>query len=242
MRKFALAVVSVVSIASSANAAQILSFEASPISPLLPEVIFDISNPRQLNAGPGAQSDGTPGPGGLTVQAPFVGLAAPGAAAIPGGTRFTDATLELNGHFAVAPAASFAGFVGQSLTAGTFRFLSTDPDGNGPMLPVVLLEGNMNSSAITGVLGATTGSYVSTAVNYTGGIIAAAMAANNIGTTGETSWSLLDLRQSMAIAQDGRLDRFTANASGLFNAPVVPEPTSLGAIAIGAAALLRRRK
>ena len=242
MRKFALVVVAAASVAGSVNAAQILSFEAGPISPLLPEVIFDISLPRQLGAGPGAQGDGTPGPGGLSVQAPFVGLVAPGASPVAGGTRFADATLELSGHFAVAPAAAFAGFVGQPLTAGTFRFLSTDPDGAGPLLPVVLLEGNMTSSAITGVLGATTGSYVSTAVNYTGGIIAAAMVANNFALTGETSWSLLDIRQSMAIAGDGRLDRFSANASGLFNAPVIPEPTGLGAVALAGMTLAARRR
>lgn len=242
MRKLALAVVGVASIASSVNAAQILSFEAGPISPLLPEIIFDLTNPRQLGAGPGAIGEGTNNPGGLSIQTPFVGLMAPGASPIPGGTRFADATLQLNGHFAMAPAATFAGFVGQPLTAGTFRFLSADPDGAGPLLPVVLLEGNMTASAITGVLGATTGSYVSTAVNYTGGIIAAAMAANNIGNTGETSWSLLDLRQSMAIANDGRLDRFTANASGLFNAPVIPEPTGMGAVALAGMTLCARRR
>lgn len=242
MRKTAFAAVAVAALGQSAMAAQILSFEAAPISPLLPEVIFDVTLPRQINAGPGAKGDGTPAAGGLNVQAPFVGLMAPGANAIPGGTRFSDVTLELNGHFAVAPAATFAGFVGQPLQSGTFRFLSTDPDGPGGVMPVVLLEGTITASAITGVLGGTTGSFVSTAVNYTGGLIATAMASNNFGMSGETSWSLLDIRQPLQVAGDGRLDRFTANASGLFNAPVVPEPTSISALALGAMALTARRR
>ncbi len=69
------------------------------------------------------------------------------------------------------------------------------------------------------------------------------MIANGyIPNNNSMSISMTDIAPPLGIDGDGFLADFSANATGLFNAALVPEPTSLTLLAIAAGALLMRRR
>lgn len=248
MRTISILALSSLAAASSIEAAQILSFEAGPISAGVPELAYGAGG---LNSAAGSvgNADGilaTPAqtPGGLNVSTPFVIPGIPGSDvnAVNGSTTFYDSTLVLGGNVAAGPAATLFGvIIGQLTGAGTFDFLSTDPDGAGPLLPTLLLSGTITNGAIGGFAGGNTASFQSNTVTYTGGAIFAALAANNLGTVGDVSVAMINVTPSLAEVR-GVLLPFEANASGLFSAVVVPEPTSLAVVGLAAAAMLGRRR
>ena len=247
MRSLSILALSSIAAASSVEAAQILSFEAGPISPGVPEVAFIgglVSAAGSTGNADGVLPPPAQTPGGLTVTTPFVIPAIPGSVINPatGSTTFFDTTLVLAGNAPVGAPGVIAGIiVGQPTGAGNFDILSTDPDGAGPLLPILLLSGTIANGAVGGFLGGSTASYQSNTITYTGGAILPALVANNFALVGDLSIAMIDVSPALAVAQRGTLAPFTANASGLFSAVVVPEPTTLGVLALGAAAAFRRR-
>ena len=247
MRNISIIALSSLAAASSVQAAQILSFEAGPISAGVPEVAYLgglVSGPGSVGNADGVLPPIAQTPGGLNVSTPFVIPGIPGSDinAGNGSTTFYDATLILGGNVAAGPAATLFGvIIGQLTGPGTFDFLSTDPDGAGPLLPTLLLSGTISAGAIGGFAGGNTASFQSNTVTYTGGAIFAAMLASNYTNVGDVSIAMVDVSPALAEVR-GVLQPFNANASGLFSAVLVPEPTSLAAVGVAAAAMLGRRR
>lgn len=247
MRTISIIALSSLAAASSIEAAQILSFEAGPISPSVPEVAFLgglVSGAGSVGNADGLLPPPAQTPGGLNVSTPFVLPAIPGAVVngATGSTTFFDTTLILGGNAAAGPAATLFGvIIGQLTGPGTFDFLSTDPDGAGPLLPTLLLSGTITNGAIGGFAGGNTASFQSNTVTYTGGAIFAAMVAANYANIGDVSIAMVDVSPSLTEVR-GVLQPFNANASGLFSAPLIPEPTAVATLGVAAAALLGRRR
>jgi hypothetical protein len=245
-----------------ARAGSLLTFEASPTSPGLPEVIWTNTPLPQLIAGPGAvgNDDGTlppfqQSPGGLEIQTPL-SITAPGShPLIGGGTEVDDVTLVLTNFLATAPASSQGGGVlvqrfapGDLENFGSFSLLSDDPDGSDGGQPTVLLSGRVTGGSITALNGGDSGSVLSADVTYTGGAIFDALQASGGATTGSLSWSILDatslLDGSPSITINpatGFLVPFSANATGLFSVSV-PEPTTAAVMGVSALGMLARRR
>jgi len=130
-------------LATSSFASLLVDFKPLPVTANVPELEWTGTN---LAAGAGAVGNADGGlapqlqsPPGLQIETPFTipGLIPGKVANITGSTTFYDVTLELTGLNADAAAISFGGIAVQSYGAGTFRLLSTDPDGAGPGLPTV---------------------------------------------------------------------------------------------------------
>ncbi len=212
-------------------------------------------NPLGLYIGPGSTGNGDghlheneASPGLKLAQIPFNLSSHPGGKLeVDATTTFFDVSLVLNGLTsagdAIATVVTPITILSQPLASGaTFELWSTDPPGADPA--VLLLAGTLNSAAIVGIEGATTAALQSNNVSYTGGKIYDQLVLQGGTTTGQMSISLL-LRNNDTVVrsggQSGPLAPFSADASGLFNTPVIPEPASMGLLLLTAATALGRR-
>ncbi|HEY7089758.1 MAG TPA: hypothetical protein VH518_16795 [Tepidisphaeraceae bacterium] len=234
-----------------ASAAAIADFKPAPTSPGIPEFVFTraFGGAPVFRAGPGSASnnDGNlplqnqTAPG-LDVETPFI-LAGPGALndLIAGTTHFLDASIQFTaGLQANSPALFAGGLFIQSLSPGSFQIMSTGP------APVALLTGNLSAASFISGAGGAGAVLNASSVNYTGGIIYNALLANGGNPNGnDFSISMVDVTPIFGInANDGFLNDFTANATGLFSVnTIVPEPATLTtALALAAGMVLARRR
>jgi len=243
------AIAASLAICSLASAATIVDFKPNPVSPTTPEFQFSralgggvpvfrgaLGSTSNNDGNLAVQNQTAPG---LDVETPFI-LAGPGSVNdVPAGTtHFYDASLQFTaGLQANAPAINAGGVLVQQLSPGSFQILSTGP------APVLLLSGNMSAASFVVGIGNAGSAFSSQDVNYTGGIIFNALVAAGGTVNGNSmSISMTDVLPNLSIAGDGFLGDFTANATGLFNATTIPEPTSLALIAIAMGSLLLRRR
>lgn len=226
----------------TASAATVLTFKPLPISPTTPEFTFDGTSlddaAGTASSGDGAFAPASQSPTGLQIDTPFkIPGVAGGVVNAGGSTTFYDASLTLNGFVApVAPSAVF-GVIVQPLGTGTFSINATDG--------TALLQGTVTSSVITGSVGSTAGAAFSNAnVTYTGGLIfqKLSQAGGALGGN-DFSFSFVDVTSAFSVNnQTNLLSSFNANATGLFNATVLPEPSTAALLAISAGALVGRRR
>ena len=228
--------------------------EPLPDSAGFPAFVFGGGSTPSFGAGPGSIGNGDGGlpvnlqtPGGLVLQTPFFIL--PGTSFgeqnnVDNSTTFYDTTLSLTGLIASGPAQSVFGLDVQPLTDGTFSIFGSNPGGgDGPLL----LTGTLHNNEIAGVNGSSSAAEFSTTVTYTGGPIYNALIAAGGLPTDNASFNLSLSGSTLGInGGTGFLNGFTADGQGLFNAVVVPEPSSIllmafGVMGIGAMAVRRRR-
>ena len=236
---------------SFVSAATIVDFKPLPISPTDPEFQFS----RALGGGIPAfrsafgaigNADGTlpvasQTPGGLLVETPFLIPGIPGSQSAATSTLFFDSTLEFTGGLVASAPAINVGVSVQPLSAGSFVLYSTDPDAGGPLLPTLLLSGNISTASYVTGIGDAGATFNAAGVNYTGGVIYTALLSSGGSANGNSmSISMTDVAPPFAIAGDGYLGDFTANATGLFNA--VPEPNSLALFVMALGAMVLRRR
>jgi hypothetical protein len=243
------AIAASLAICSFVSAATIVDFKPNPVSPTTPEFQFS----RALGGGVpvfrGALGSTSNNDGNLPVQnqtapgldseSPFI-LAGPGSLNdfVAGTTHFYDSSLQITGGFqANAPAINAGGVLVQQLSPGSFQLMSTGP------APILLLSGNMSAASFVVGAGNAGSVFSSQDVNYTGGIIFNALVASGGTVNGNSmSISMTDVLPNLNMAGDGFLADFNANATGLFSANSVPEPTSLTLIAIAMGSFLLRRR
>jgi hypothetical protein len=221
-----------------------------------PEIKYDGGTPKQLQADIGATGNASvSAAGGLDINTPFnidLGLAYAASVSHPGEgtTTFSDVTLVISNLYASGAANVIAlipgggsDYVIQALTPGHFKLLSHDPDGFGPTQKVTLLEGDITSAFITGFKNAGSGN-VSGNVTYTGGVIKDALVLANGGlVNGEMSWSLLNLNPVLSTTGGASpiLNNFVGDLLPQFDAQI-PEPATLGVLALGTMGFLARRR
>jgi len=249
-RVFSAAAAALCAISSWASAATIVDFKPTPVSPTIPEFQFS----RALGGGVpvfrGALGSTSNNDGNLLIQnqtapgldseTPFL-LVGPGSLqdVVANTTHFFDSTLVFTaGLQANALAINAGGVFVQPLSPGSFELRSTGPGS------ILLLSGNITAATFITGIGNAGAVFSSQDVNYTGGIIFNALAANGGTVNGNSmSISMTDVSPNFGIAVDGYLADFTANATGLFNAnSLVPEPTSLTLLVMAFGALLLRRR
>jgi hypothetical protein len=229
-------------VGSTAHAATIVDWKPGPTSTGVPEFTF---NGTSLSASAGATSNGdgtlptnVQTAGGLDMSTPFIINGVPGSQtdAPANTTTFYDAAISLQGFAVSAPAQNVFNTLVQPLGSGVFSLTSTTG--------VVLLHGTVGSSTIAGSNGSGAGALFSANnVTYDGGLIYNQLVADG-GTliNNDFSFSFANVSPTFSIAAaSGFLTPFTTDATGLYMADAIPEPASLGALAVGALALTRRR-
>jgi hypothetical protein len=238
----------------SSFAATLVDYKPTPVSPTTPEFVFNgPAGSPSFQSGPGSigNADGVlpvnaQTVGGLDAGTPFVipGIAGSSVDPVAGTTDFYDSSLILNGLAANAPALAVGTTFIQSLGAGGFQLLSTDPDGAGPLTPTLLLSGTISAASFIVGTGDAGADFNSFGVTYTGGAIFTALLANGGSATGNSmSISMTDVNPAFGIdLTDGFLKNFSANATGLFNYTNTPEPSSLVAIGLLFGAAMKRRR
>jgi hypothetical protein len=152
----------------------------------------------------------------------------------------TGASLTLSGINRQGDAAVSGGVVvTQTTNGGSFSLFD---DGN-----MLLLSGNLGTGLITGFTGAggstsTTGSFLSVdPITFTAGSLLPLLDPNS----GALSLSFSNVRTGTdpgMVVSNGNLLDFTAVANGAIDASAVPEPSVLGMAALGAVAMIRRRR
>lgn len=252
----------VLSLAGASQAFTLVDFKPDPNTVGFPEVVYS-GTPRELTAGTGAQGDSSiTTPGGLRIETPLhPTLPAAYSAGFDhtgGGTTFLDVTLNLSDlkEAGTAIATELVPPVGpnpgvymytQALTNGAFELLSFDPDNIGPLASLPLLKGNIIGATISAVQApgnlSGIGWVFSAKIQYTEGAIYDALVAatGNPNQIGDLSWSLNDVT-SVGTDTAGKLKDFQANMTGQFGSPAIPEPATLGALALGSIGLLARRR
>lgn len=243
------------------QAALLVDFKPIPTDDKF-ELIYDAvpsgGAARELYAGPGAQGDGGfTTTGGLTIEAAgFPGLLPtdPGLLASvqpqPTSTLFHDVTLVLANlkedkvsGLSETPIFGVGTLYTQPLEDGTFELWSwNNPSDANPS--ELLLKGTIENAVVSGLAGSPTGAVLSAQVTYTGGLIHAALVAKGGLTTGDLSWSLLDITPKInkVLGTPPLLGDFKANATGQFSSPAIPEPASIGLLAISMVGLAARRR
>lgn len=238
-----------VCLVASAKADTIVSFSAIPPTPGFPELAFNGSG---LHVGTGAQGTGDGNlpvssqvAGGLEINTPFNVPFVAGRGQtnnVGGSTTFFDVTLTLSGLSPSAPATTTGPLIAQPLNGGTFDLYSTAAY---PSLGTLLLSGTFGSATIDAISPSQSGAVLSNAVTYTGGLIYDAILAGG-HIVPSTSGFSFSLNSSTNFSQGATfLNGFTADATGLFSANVVPEPASVilfGLGAIGLIGVARRRR
>jgi len=232
------------SLATAASGAVLVDFKPFPASPSTPEFAWNGVNLDEaagnLSNGDGALPPANQTAPGLQFDVPFIIPAVAGSQinAGSGSTTFYDSSLVITGFAASAAAVNVVGTLVQPLGAGDFTLKATDG--------TLLLHGTVASSAITGANGGGAGAVFSASnVTYDAGLIFTKLVSSGGTTTGnDFSFSFLDALPGFSINSDTqRLNPFTADATGLFNARVLPEPTGLAVIgALAAGTLIRRRR
>jgi hypothetical protein len=235
---------------SSAGAAVITLLQWAPVpSDPTPEIVYTAG--VGLATGPGAIGNGDGNlppagqtPGGLetdtvvTAPIPF----SFNSSIFTGGTGYYDTTLTFTGMAPAGPAIQIP--IGpanediQPLGPGTFTLTSTAPSG-----AVLLMSGTITgANLITGVDGSTSSAQLDgNGVNYTGGLILANAPLGSVAAGNSMAISMTALTPPLGVV-GGVLQTFHADASGLFDINVVPEPASIGLIGVGLLMLKRRRK
>jgi hypothetical protein len=250
------AVAVAISFASSSFAGTLVDFKPLPVSPTDPEFVFSRAlggGVPVFRAGSGAigNADGmlpvaSQTPGGLLVEVPFIIGGVPGSQFAATSTLFFDATLQFTtGLAANAPALNAGGAFIQQLSPGTFDLLSTDPDGGGPLLPTLLLSGNISSASFIVGTGNSGAVFNASGVDYTGGLVLTALTGSGGNPSGNSmSVSMVDVTPNFGITGDGYLADFAANGTGLFNGTTgnIPEPSSLVLLAVAMGGIFGSRQ
>jgi hypothetical protein len=247
----ALGLLSIGGVSAQAALVEFVNWAAVPASATVPEINYDTT--LGLQAGPGAIGNGDGNlpvanqtPGGLQVDTV---VNAPIPFSFPdslftGGTGYYDVTLSFTGLTPIGPASQQ--LVGpftedsQLLGPGTFTLTSTAPAGS-----VVLLTGTIQgATVVTGIAGGNAAaSFNADGVSYIGGVIAAALPANAVLSGNDMSISMTAVEPPLGINPNTlQLASFTADATGIFDVNVVPEPTTISLLALGTAALGFRRR
>lgn len=233
----------IVGLSSLASAATLVDYKPGPVSPTTPEFVFGGGPVPSFQTGPGAIGNGDGAlpqalqtPGGLDSETPFLIPAVPGSQVGVSSTKFFDSTLNFAGLAANAPAINAGGTLIQSLGPGSFQLLSTTG--------INLLTGTISTSTFIVGAGGAGATFNASGVNYTGGLIFNALvAAGGDPNANSMSISMTDVSPTFSInGASGFLNDFTANATGLFNVNVIPEPGAVTGAAILAGAVLRTRR
>ncbi len=129
-------------------------------------------------------------------------------------------------------------YIIQKFTTGTFTLYSTYRDDNLNNERQVLLTGTVSNMVLIGWKDNESAS-IQASVEYTGGAILTPWINEGGLTEGTLAWSLLSVTPKIAV-DGGVLRQFQANMTGLFSAPQIPEPTSIGLMALSGLGLFGR--
>ena len=226
-----------------------------------------VTGPGVVGNGDGDLPANAQTPPGMELDTPLFVPGVPNSVVTANGTVFLDATMTFssvnanggfttdlsdNGAFLLIPTNEAT----QRLTDGDFAIYSTPATDSPAQLaagPVLLLSGHLSKNTISVPVGGTSAGFESTTVTYTGGAILNALLAAGGVNTGSASISLISLDGDIGVidgtpivaglADNATILPFDANASGVFDTPsIVPEPASMGIIAMAGLMGLRRRR